>query len=85
MRYSEIEQMCRPDRRFLKPWQTMRGCPHDGLGCTGGKVCSINSDDPATAQRAYNAGIYGPHFVCAKRIFPNHGAEPEAAKVRTPR
>lgn len=66
MRYCDIEPMCRPDRRFLRSGETMRGCPQDGLGCTGGDKCSINSKDPAVAARAYNADVYGPHFVCVK-------------------
>lgn len=90
MRYRDVEPMCRPDRRALRPGQTMRGCPHDGLGCTGGAKCSINSDDPKVAAKAYNAEVFGPDFICAKRSVvarapsPTDGANPDKAKVRTP-
>lgn len=68
MKYFQIEPMCRPDRRFLRLGQSLRGCPHDGLGCTGGDKCSINSSDGAVSGRAYNADRYGPDFVCQKRV-----------------
>lgn len=89
MRYSDIEPMCRPDRRALRPGQTMRGCPHDLLGCTGGERCSINSPNSRIAARAYNADAYGPDFVCAKRVAarktsPTDGAAVNSPKVRTP-
>ena len=59
MRYYEIEPMCKPIGT--------RGCPHDGLGCTGSEECSINSRDPRKAQKAFEADRYGPDFICAKR------------------
>ncbi len=62
MRYFDIAPMCRPVGPFV------RGCPHDGLGCTGGKRCSINSEDGRVSTRAYNADRYGPDFICAKRL-----------------
>lgn len=57
MKYWQIEPMCRP-------LSGARGCPHDGLGCTGTK-CSIN--DPRNSFKAYNASQYGPDFFCQKR------------------
>lgn len=59
MRYSEIVGMCRPEGG-------LRGCPWDGLGCTGGQKCSINRGG-SDFQRAWNANKYGSDFVCAKR------------------
>ena len=53
MRYLEIEPMCRP------LGVGVRGCPYDGLGCTGGDRCSINSTDTRTAAHAFNASKYG--------------------------
>ena len=61
MKYSDIETMCRPIGRGV------RGCPHDGLGCTGGEKCSINSRDPAVSGNAWNATQFGPDFICGKR------------------
>lgn len=60
MRYSDVERMC-------KPRGMVRGCPHDGLGCTGGERCSINSRDPEVQSRAWQAVEFGPDFRCAKR------------------
>lgn len=60
MKYHEIEPMC-------KPFGGVRGCPHDGLGCTGGTECSINSSDRKVAYAAYTAHEFGPAFRCAKR------------------
>lgn len=59
MRYIDIELMC-------KPRGMVRGCPHDGLGCTGGERCSINSLDESVRERARQATEYGPDFHCAK-------------------
>jgi len=61
MRYYEIEPMCRP-----VGWG-IRGCPFNGLGCTYGARCSINSSDPRVSARAYNADRYGPDFRCERR------------------
>lgn len=58
MKYHEIEPMCRPR-------SGVRGCPHDGLGCTGGERCSINRPDKHAA--AFNASQFGPDFYCVKR------------------
>lgn len=60
MKYYDIEPMC-------SKTGGLRGCPHDGLGCTGGERCSINSADHKVSARAFNASQFGPDFVCAKR------------------
>lgn len=60
MKYYDIEPMCRPRGIGI------RGCPHDGLGCPYGELCSINSPDARERFRAYNAGSYA-EFVCHKR------------------
>ncbi len=60
MKYQEISRLCRP-------LGGVRGCPHDGLGCTGAEKCSINSADKEVRTRAWTAGEYGPDFVCQKR------------------
>ena len=59
VKYSDIERMCRPVGR-------VRGCPHDGLGCTGGERCSINDPDATVRAHAWVADKYGPAFVCVK-------------------
>jgi len=61
MKYHEIAPMCRPSGG-------VRGCPHDGLGCIGGEKCSINSPDAHVSSKAFNAGIFGPDFICQKRL-----------------
>jgi len=60
MRYHEIVPMCWPAG-------AVRACPFDGLGCTRGERCSINSRDEAVSYRAFVADRYGPDFVCRKR------------------
>ena len=60
MKYADIEPMC---HRY---GHGLRGCPWDGLGCTGGQNCSINRGG-AVGARAYNATEYGPDFECHKR------------------
>lgn len=75
MRYHEVNRLCRPDRRAGPIG--MMGCPYDGLGCTGGEKCSINSTAWGVSQRAYNAEKYGPDFICQKR----ESAKARAAKA----
>lgn len=62
MKYSEIAPMC-------KPRGGVRGCPHDGLGCTGGEKCSINSKNEQVQFRAWEATKFGPDFICQKRKY----------------
>lgn len=69
MKYSEIREMCRP--RGGVP-----GCPHDGLGCPYGEDCSINSQDPEIRGKAWNATVFGPDFICQKRL---HAEKPKGA------
>ena len=68
MKYHDIEPMC-------KPRGNLRGCPHDGLGCTGGDKCSINSKDHDTQQRAWAADKFGQDFICQKREFAKQKKE----------
>jgi hypothetical protein len=68
MRYCDIEPMYRPTGVAL------RGCLPDGLGCTGGKRCSFNSDDPEVQHGAWTADGYCPDFHCVKRASAENRA-----------
>lgn len=61
MRYCDLEELCRP------VGVGVRGCPHDGLGCTGGEKCGINSPDERVRTRAWTATTYAD-FTCQKRL-----------------
>ena len=63
-RYCDIEGMCRPQGSAGR--YPPRGCPYDGLGCTGESKCSINSDDAKVRAKAWVADRYGTDLVCAK-------------------
>jgi hypothetical protein len=71
MKYYQIEPMCHPRGG-------VRGCPHDGLGCTGGNECSINNKNPIIQSRAYNADMYGSNFICQKRLWAEKQSKEES-------
>lgn len=69
-------------RPSMRPVGTTVGCPHDGLGCTGGQKCSINSADDAVRLRAWNATEYGRDFKCAKHEW--HSKRSDTTRSESP-